>query len=85
MLELVLVIVDSEKVAKEECLVLPNGAADVPTVVVVHTRLFGSDGGVLEEGHRCQRADSVDLVRSAMELVCTRLQNHVCHRPVSTP
>src|SRR5207245_323971 len=38
LLELALVVVDSQEVAEEERLVFPNGPADVGTVVVVDAR-----------------------------------------------
>ena len=67
--KLVLVVVDSQDIAKKKRLVPHDGPADVAPIVVVHARRFRYGG--LEERHRRQCADAVDFISSTMKLVRT--------------
>src|SRR6266852_958342 len=78
--ELALVIINSQKIAEEERLILPNRPANIGAIIVVDARGL-RDG--LEKRDSSQSAYAVVFIRGAMKLIRARLEDDVGYRSIS--
>ncbi len=75
-------VIDTQKVAEEKGLVFDDRPPDIGAVVVVNGGRLWRDGRVLEERHRRQRANPIDLIGRAVKFIRSTLEYDVRDRPI---